>query len=85
MNNKICPSCGCAMKRNGKTSSGAQRWRCKACGASTTHRIDTSAKELECFLAWLFSKDRQLDMPGQGRNFRRKAEKFWELWPLPEE
>ncbi len=28
MNNKICPSCGKAMKRNGRTSAGTQRWRC---------------------------------------------------------
>ena len=29
-----CACCGGSMKRNGKTSSGAQRWRCAACGAS---------------------------------------------------
>lgn len=32
-----CPYCGGPTKRNGRTSSGAQRWRCAACGAST-HR-----------------------------------------------
>lgn len=84
MKSKRCPSCGADMKRNGKTSSGAQRWRCKACGASCTHRIDSSAKELSAFLAWLFSKGRQADMPGQGRTFRRRAERFWAIWPVPE-
>lgn len=84
MDKKICPSCGGSMKRNGKTSSGSQRWRCKSCGASSTHRIDSTAKELTSFLRWLFSKDRQLDMPGYGRTFRRRALKFWKLWPLPE-
>lgn len=84
MKSKKCPSCGCDMKRNGKTSAGAQRWRCKACGASATHRIDSSAKLLESFLAWLFSKQRQVDMPGQGRTFRRQTARFWKLWPIPE-
>lgn len=23
-----CPSCGAAMKRNGRTGAGSQRWRC---------------------------------------------------------
>ena len=83
MKTKRCPSCGCEMKRNGKTSAGGQRWRCKGCGASCTHRIDSSAKELDAFLSWLFSKRRQFDMPGQGRTFRRKAARFWRLWPIP--
>lgn len=82
---KICPSCGSAMKRNGKTSSGAQRWRCRACNSSSVHRIDSSAKDLDLFLRWLFSKQRQRDMPGGGRTFRRKTSKFWKLWPLPYE
>ena len=30
-----CPICGNAMRRNGKTKSGTQRWRCKSCGASS--------------------------------------------------
>lgn len=72
------------MKRNGKTASGAQRSRCKACGASCTHRIDSSAKELSAFLSWLFSKERQIDMPGQGRTFRRRSKRFWRIWPVPE-
>ena len=30
------------------------------------------------------SKDTQLDMPGQGRTFRRKTSRFWGIWPMPE-
>ena len=37
VNNTTCPSCGSPMKRNGKTKSGSQRWRCVGCGASVTH------------------------------------------------
>ena len=83
MNNPKCPACGGKMKRNGRTSSGSVRWRCTACNASSTHSIDTEARELKRFLGWLLSKERQLDMPGEGRTFRRRAERFWMLWPLP--
>lgn len=79
-----CPSCGAEMKRNGKTSAGAQRWRCRACGASTTVSYDDTAARLDEFLAWLLSKATQADMPGQGRTFRRLAAAFWPIWPMPE-
>ena len=79
-----CPSCGAAMKRNGRTSAGSQRWRCRACGASSTVSYDDAAARLGEFLAWLTSKDTQLSMPGQGRTFRRRTAGFWRVWPMPE-
>lgn len=78
-----CACCGGSMKRNGKTSSGAQRWRCAACGASATLRYDDAAARLEEFLSWLLSKGTQLEMPGAGRTFRRRTSEFWEVWPMP--
>lgn len=78
-----CPSCGAAMKRNGRTSAGSQRWRCGSCGASTTLSYDDTAARLDEFLAWLTSKDTQLSMPGQGRTFRRRTAEFWRVWPMP--
>ena len=45
-----CPYCGGRTKRNGRTSSGSQRWRCTACGASTTVRYDDTATRLDEFL-----------------------------------
>lgn len=78
-----CACCGGSMKRNGKTSSGAQRWRCAACGASATVRYDDAAARLEEFLSWLPSKGTQLEMPGAGRTFRRRTSEFWEVWPMP--
>lgn len=84
MRNKKCPICNSPMVRNGKTSSGAQRWRCRTCGGSLTHRYDSESKQLEAFVNWLLSKQPQIKMPGQGRTFRRKTSKFWEIWPMPE-
>lgn len=72
------------MKRNGKTKAGRQRWRCKGCGASTTHTLNTDERDLKAFLEWLLSKDAQLDMPGQGRTFRRRTSRFWNIWPMPD-
>lgn len=69
--------------RNGKTTSGKQRWLCKACRTSRTNRINNDAKQLKVFLDWLFSKQRQLDMPSQGRTFRNHTSRFWSIWPLP--
>lgn len=78
-----CPYCGGPTKRNGRTSSGAQRWRCTACGASTTVRHDDTAARFDELLSWLLSKDTQLEMPGAGRTFRRRTAEFWEVWPMP--
>lgn len=83
MNVVRCPSCGGRMKRNGTTSAGSTRWRCKACGASLVDKIDNSAKRLDEFLGWLLTKRRQADMPGGGRTFRRRTAEFWRVWPLP--
>lgn len=79
-----CPVCGAKMKRNGTTSSGKQRWRCSSCGGSQTIRYDDTAIRLEEFLFWLFSKNTQTEMPGQGRSFRRRTSEFWSIWPMPE-
>lgn len=84
MNNKICPTCGGEMKRNGKTKAGTQRWRCKRCNSSSVHVNNTESRELEAFLKWLLSKETQVSMPGAGRTFRRHTSKFWQVWPLPE-
>lgn len=82
MDNPICSACGSTMKRNGHTSSGATRWRCKGCGASLTHRIDNAAKRLAEFLDWLMGKGAQADLTGEGRTFRRRTSEFWSIWPI---
>lgn len=83
MKHVICPVCGNNCVRNGKTASGSQRWLCKSCSATFTQKIDNSAKQLKIFLKWLFSKQTQREMPGEGRTFRRKTSMFWDIWPMP--
>jgi hypothetical protein len=75
--------CGGKTIRHGKTKAGSQRWQCVSCKASTTHKIKNEAKLLAQFLAWLLSRKRQVDMPGDGRTFRRKTARFWSLWAMP--
>ena len=69
------------MIRHGKTSTGRQRWRCKPCQITTLNEIDSTAKHLDEFVAWLLGRRRQADMPG-GRSFRRRCEPLWQLWPF---
>lgn len=82
MNNIKCPVCGGEMVRNGKTAAGSQRWLCKSCRATSTHKLDNAAKQPEAFLDRLLTNRRQADMAGGGRTFRRKRARFWEAWPL---
>lgn len=78
-----CPCCGGRTKRNGRTSSGFQCWRCTACGASTTLRYDDTAARFEELLGRLLSKGSQAMMPGGARSFRRRTAEFREIWPMP--
>lgn len=83
MKHVICPICGNICIKHGRLASGSQRWFCKECKMAFTPKIDNSAKQLQIFLDWLFSKDSQKILPGEGRTFRRKTSQFWDIWPLP--
>ena len=83
MRHVVCPVCGSICIKYGKTGSGAQRWFCKSCKVAFSPQIDNSAKRLQIFLDWLFSKKTQKEMPGEGRTFRRKTSEFWKVWPMP--
>ena len=82
MNTPKCPACGRVMTRYGHSASGAQRWRCSLCNISQVSRINSMAKYLDEFVAWLLGRHRQVDVPGGGRSFRRRCEPLWQLWPL---
>lgn len=83
MNQVNCPVCGNKCVKSGRTKAGTQRWLCKKCRSSLTHKIDNTSKELQIFLEWLFGKQAQSEMPGEGRTFRRITAKFWDIWPMP--
>ena len=83
MNQVNCSICGKKCVKSGKTKAGSQRWLCKSCKTSSTHKINNESKELQFFLNWLFGKESQAMMPGEGRTFRRKTAKFWNIWAMP--
>ena len=83
MNQVNCPVCGMKCVKSGKTKAGSQRWLCKNCKTSLTHKINNESKELQIFLDWLFGKESQSTMSGEGRSFRRKTAKFWNIWAMP--
>ena len=72
------------MVRNGRTAARTQRWLCKPCRATATHRIDNDAKLLKTFLDRLFSSRTQGETRRSARTFRRKCAKFWKAWPIPQ-
>lgn len=81
------PSCGvCAqpLVKNGKTSAGRTRWRCRQCGASTTiHREQlTRRAQLDWFHAWLVHGAKSGDFSGSARTFRRATAWCWRV-PVP--
>lgn len=82
MNTPKCPECARTMTRYGHSASGAQRWRCTPCNISQVSRINSTAKHLDEFVAWLLGRRRQADLPGGGRSFRRRCEPLWQLWPF---
>ncbi len=45
MNQINCPICGNKCVKAGKTKAGTQRWLCKKCKTSLTHKIDNDSKE----------------------------------------
>lgn len=78
-----CPACGEKCGRYGKTKAGSQRWFCNRCKMTFTQKIDNKTKAFHLFLKWLFGKETQSEMPGEGRTFRRRTAKLWEIWPMP--
>ena len=83
MNQVNCPICGTKCVKSGKTKAGSQRWFCRECKSLLTHEIDNNSKKLQIFLGWLFGKESQSGMSGEGGTFRRKTSKFWNIWPMP--
>ncbi|MCI5825191.1 MAG: IS256 family transposase, partial [Arcanobacterium sp.] len=83
-NKKHCPSCGAGMVKNGKDKCGHQRWLCQSCKVTTRWDNDLTARDLRVFLDVLTGKTTQRELPGQGRTFRRRAAKLWEIWPVSE-
>lgn len=81
-NSPRCGVCDAKLVKNGVTSAGRTRWRCKACGSSTTQqRPDISRRaDLAAFTGWLLGKHSQAEYGGgTGRSFRAKIAWCWDI------
>lgn len=82
-NNPRCGVCESKLVKNGKTSAGRIRWRCKSCGASATQsRGDvTRTHQLRIFLSWLLDGYRKTDLAPTSRTFERSTAWCWNVEP----
>lgn len=71
--------------KNGKTAAGTQRWKCPACGASSTRkRSDITHKhQRDTFLTWLLGKHSQTEAAGRQHRstFHRHTAWCWNITP----
>ena len=77
-----CGVCGAKLVRNGTTSAGRVRWRCKACGASCVRsRVDVTRRaQLAWFVDWLLGTASQRSRGGgTGRSFRASTRWCWNI------
>lgn len=76
------------MKKNGKTSKGTTRWRCKNCNSSTTKRRPdiTAAADFKLFIDHItgpLSLNRYAQLRNTSRwTLNRKFTNFWFITPL---
>lgn len=80
-NQPVCGVCGWKLVKNGHTSAGRTRWRCKSCGASTTQaRPDVTAKaEASLFRRWLLEEFSARQLGLAKTSFATKTAWCWQV------
>ncbi|NON70858.1 IS1 family transposase [Corynebacterium ulcerans] len=78
-----CDICGSTLKKNGKTSAGKTRYRCKGCGASSTATRSGTLhqRQMKAFISWLLGNSR--DKSDVSRTQRRLTSWCWQV-PVPQ-
>ena len=82
-NRPHCGVCAQPLVKNGKTSAGTTRYRCRCCGASATRARGeiTAAAQLRLFITWLLSPAGQHRLPMPARTFRARTAWCWRVPP----
>ncbi|GAA1641378.1 MULTISPECIES: IS1249 family transposase [Brevibacterium] len=82
-NHPVCGVCATKLVKNGTTSAGRTRWRCKHCGASTTRARDdiTRKSVFDKFLTWLLGTSSLADQDQSIATFRRRTQWCWNVAP----
>lgn len=83
-NHPRCGVCTRKLVKNGKTTAGRTRWRCKTCGASTTQSRTaiTRQAEFQTFQDWLTSSRARGDFASSSRTFTRHTAWCWNVAPV---
>ena len=78
-----CGVCENKLVKNGKTSAGRTRWRCKNCGASSTQTRETATRKAQfrMFQKWLESNQPRHDFDTSTRSFTRHTQWCWNVAP----
>ncbi|MFE3961289.1 IS256 family transposase, partial [Nocardia sp. NPDC059091] len=82
-NHPVCGVCATKLVKNGTTSAGRTRWRCKHCGASTTRARDdiTRKSVFDKVLTWLLGTSSLADQDQSIATFRRRTQWCWNVAP----
>lgn len=82
-NRPRCGICEYKLVKNGKTTAGRTRWRCKHCGASTAQdRPDITVKaQFQLWLDWLLLGWSQRQLPVSHSKFKRDIAGCWQITP----
>ncbi|WP_418906632.1 IS1249 family transposase [Glutamicibacter endophyticus] len=85
-NQPRCGVCGTKQVKNGKTSAGRTRWRCKNCGASSTQRREdiTARKHFTAFYQWATGKQPAARWGTSRATFQRTTAWCWSVHPTLE-
>ncbi|WP_425574503.1 IS1/IS1595 family N-terminal zinc-binding domain-containing protein, partial [Nesterenkonia aethiopica] len=80
-NQPVCGVYGTKLVKNGKTSAGRTRWRCKNCGASATQsRTDVTRRaEITDFISWILGPSSMPRHTYSPRTFRRRTSWCWDI------
>jgi len=79
-----CKMCGNPLVKNGKTQTGKQRYKCKACNTSKVAKKENTTKrnELKLFIKWLIDSTKISDKISLSRStFFRKISWCWNIVP----
>ena len=84
VNNKKCPACGCEMKRNGRTGSGAQRWRCRCVRDELDPRQRLRRQGPPILRRMAAVEGNPARYAGSGPDLQAQDVAVLGIWPMPE-
>lgn len=82
MNQVNCPICGKKCVKSGKTKAGSQRWFCKSCKTSSTHKINNESKEFAVLFKWVVWKRISSNDAWRRKNLSKKGQQSFGIYGL---